>query len=106
MYALSDAVQSMSGAFVSESTSSALLPASTDCITRAIQVVEAEEEKYGPESLMSAVDLFHHDPKYPITYLAFNKKEMRRMWLHRELRKAAEDQAMLDFSLFPDVNRQ
>ena len=105
MYALSDAVQSMSGAFVSESTSSALLPASTDCITRAIQVVEAEEEEYGPESLMSAVDLFYHDPKYPITYLAFNKKEMRSMWFHRELRKAA-DWDMLDFSLFPDVNRQ
>jgi len=68
--------------------------------------VEAEEEDYGPESLMSAVDLFHHDPKYPITYLAFNKKEMRSMWLHRELRKAAEERAMVYFSLFPDVNRQ
>ena len=67
MYALSDALQSMSGAFVSGSTSSALPPASTDCITRAIQVVEAEEEGYGPESLMSAVDLSHHDPKNPIT---------------------------------------
>src|SRR5882724_12341312 len=97
MYALSDAMQSMSGAFVSGWTSSTLPPASTDCITRAIQVVEAEEEYYGPESLMSAVDLFHCDPKYPITYLGFNKKEMRSMWLHRELRKAAEDQAMLDF---------
>ena len=106
MYALSDAMQSMSGEFVSGSTSSAQLPASTDCITRAIWVVEAEAEDYGLESLMSAVDLFHCDPKYPITYLAFNKKEMRSMWLHRELRKAAEDQAMLDFSLFPDVNRQ
>ena len=67
-----------------------LLPA--DCITRAYQVVEAEEEDYGPESLMSAVNLFHCDPKNPITYLAFNKKEMRSMWLQRELRKAAEDQ--------------
>ena len=54
-----DAVQSMSGASVSGSTSSALLPASTDYITRAIWVVEAEEEDYGPESLMSAVNLFH-----------------------------------------------
>ena len=102
----SDAMQSISGAFVSGSTSSSLLPASTDCIKRAIQVVEAEEEDYGPESLMSAVDPFHRDPKYPITYLAFNRMEMRSMWLHRELRKAAEDWAILDFSLFPDVNRQ
>ena len=47
MNALFDAVQSMSCAFVSGSTSSALPPASTDCITRAIWVLEAEEEDYG-----------------------------------------------------------
>jgi len=105
MYSLSDAVQSMSGAFASGSTSSALPPASPEHLTRAIQVVEAEEEAYGPESLMNAVDLFHRDPRSPIAYLAFNKKEMRSTWLHCQLRKAAEEKAILDFSMCPDVNR-
>jgi len=42
----------------------------------------------------------NNDPRYPIAYLAFNKKEMRSMWLHHQLRKAAEDQAFLDYSMF------
>ena len=53
---------------------------------------------------MNAVDLFHCDPRYPIAYLAFNKKEMRSMWLHCQLRKAAEDQAIIGYSNFFDVN--
>jgi len=66
MYALSHTVQSMSGAFASGNTSSALLLASPDHLTRAIQVVEAEEGDYCPESLMNAIDPFHHDPRYSI----------------------------------------
>ena len=58
MYALSDAAQCMSGALASGSTSSALPPGSLDHLTRAIQVVEAEEGEYGLELLVNAVDLF------------------------------------------------
>ena len=105
MYALSDAVQSMSGAFASGSTASVLPPASPEYLTRAIQVVEAEQGEHGPESLMDAVDIFHRDPSYAIAYLAFNEKEMRSTWLQHQLRKAAEEKAILDFSLFPDVNQ-
>ena len=105
MYALSDTVQSMSGAFASGSTASVLPPASPEYLTRAIQVVEAEEGEYGLESLMNAVDLFHSDPRYPIAYLAFNRQEMRSTWLHCQLSKAAEEKAILDFSMFPHVKK-
>src|SRR5882672_8310598 len=104
MYALSEAVHSMSGAFASGSTSSVLPPASPERFTRAIQLVEAEEGESGPDSLMEAVELFHRDPGNPIAYLAFSQRQMRSTWLHHQLSKAAEEKAILYFSMFPDVN--
>jgi len=76
----------MSGAFGSGNTSSSLPPASPDHLMRAIQVVESEEGEYGLESILNAVDPFHRDPRYHIAYLAFNKKVMRSLWLHHQLR--------------------
>jgi len=104
MYALLEAVHGMSGAFASGSTSSVLLPASLEHLTRAIQLVEAEEGESGPDSLMEAVELFHRDPRNPIAYLAFSQRQMRSTWLHHQLSKAAEEKAILYFSMFPDVN--
>jgi len=58
MYALSESVHTISGAFASGSTSSILLPASPERLTRAIQLVEEEERECGQDSPMEAVDLF------------------------------------------------
>ena len=82
MYALLEAVHSMSGAFASGSTSSVLPPGSLECLTRAIQLVEAEEGRCGLDFVMDAVELFHCDPRNPIAYLAFSQRQMRSTWLH------------------------
>jgi len=68
-------------------------------MTKAIWLVEEEEGQGGSDVLMKAVDLFHSDPRNPIAYLAFSKKEMRSTWLHHELDQVAQNAAILDFSM-------
>jgi len=50
---------------------------------------------------MDAVELFHCDPRNTIAYLAFSQRQMRSTWLHHQLRKAAEEKAILDFFNVP-----
>jgi len=104
LFAISAAMQSMSGAFASGSGASgpaAAILSSPECLTQAIQLVEVEEADWGSESLMQAVDLFQRDPRTPISYLAFTKRELQSMWLHRQL---AQNMAILDVSLFPEAD--
>jgi len=83
----------------------AILPsASPEQMTKAIWLVEEEEGQGGSDVLMKAVDLFHSDPRNPIAYLAFSKKEMRSTWLHHELDQVAQNAAILDFSMLPVDN--
>ena len=101
MFAMSEAVsRSFSGG-----SDPAILPsASPEQMTKAIQLVEEEEGWGGSDVLMKAVDLFHSDPRNPIAYLAFSKKEMRSTWLHHELDQVAQNAAILDFSMWPVDN--
>jgi len=104
LFSLSQAVESMASAFASGSGASetpAAILTSPECLTKAIQLVEEEEADWGSESLMQAVDLFQHDPRTPIAYLAFTKKELRSMWLHHQL---AQNMAILDVSMFPEAD--
>ena len=39
--------------------------------------MEEEKSQGGSDVLMKAVDIFHSDPRNPIAYLDFSKKEMR-----------------------------
>ena len=73
-------------------------------MTKAIQLVEEEEGQGGSDVLMKAVDLFRSDPRIPISYLAFSKKEMRSIWIHRELDQVAQKAAIFDFSMLPADN--
>jgi len=101
MFAMSEAVsRSFSGG-----SDPAILPlASPERMTKAIRLVEEEEVQGGADVLMKAVDLFCSDPRNPIAYLAFSKKEMRSTWLHRELDQVAQNAAILDFSMLPVDN--
>src|SRR5882724_11515533 len=97
MFAMSEAV--MKG-IAGESGPEVVPPASPEWMTKAIQLVEEEEGQGGSDVLMQAVDLFHSDPRNPIAYLAFSKKEMS-IWLHQVLDKVAHNAAILDFSMLP-----
>ena len=104
LFSISDAVESMSGAFASDSGASgpaAAILTSPECLPKAIQLVEVEEADWGSESLMQAVDLFQCDPRTPISYFAFTKRELQSMWLHYPL---AQNMAILDVSLFPEAD--
>ena len=101
MFAMSEAV--MKG-FAGGSGPEVVPPASPERMTKAIQLVEEEEGQCGSDVLMQAVDLFRSDPRNPIAYLAFSKKEMRSIWLHRELAQVAHNAAILDFSMLPADN--
>jgi len=101
MFAMSKAV--MKG-FAGGSGPEVVPPASPEWLTKAIQLVEEEEGQCGSDVLMQAVDLFHSDPRNPIAYLDFSKKEMRSIWLHRELAQVAHNAAILDFSMLPADN--
>ena len=54
---------------------------SPERMTKAISLVEDEEEDMGTEVMMQAVELFQRDHKATIAYLAFKRKESRRVWL-------------------------
>ena len=101
MFAMSEAV--MKG-FAGGSGPEVVPPASPERMTKAIQLVEEEEGQCGSDVLMQAVDLFRSDPRNPIAYLALSKKEMRSIWLHRELAQVAHNAAILDFSMLPADN--
>jgi len=101
MFSMSEAV--MKG-FAGGSGPEVVPPASPERMTKAIQLVEEEEGQCGSDVLMQAVDLFRSDPRNPIAYLALSKKEMRSIWLHRELAQVAHNAAILDFSMLPADN--
>jgi len=101
LYAISEAVHSMSVPHPSTSGPSILPPTSPECLTRAIKLVEVEEGDLGVETLMKAVDLFEKDSRAPIAYLAFEKRGMRSTWLHRRLDRVAQESALMDLSVFP-----
>jgi len=73
-------------------------------MTQAIKLVEEEEGQGGSDVLMKAVDLFSGDPRNPIAYLSFSKKEIRSTWLHHEPDQVAQNAAILDFSMLPVDN--
>ena len=104
LYAISDAVQSMSAPHVVQSLTggpSLLPPTSPERLTRAIQLVEGEEGDMGADILMRAVDLFEQDSRAPIAYLAFEKRGLHSTWLHRRLDRVAHESALMDLSAFP-----
>ena len=74
LYAISEAVHSMSVPHPSTSGPSVLLPTSPEHLMWAIKLVEVEEGNLGAETLMQVVDLFEQDSRAPIAYLAFEKR--------------------------------
>src|SRR5882724_2216119 len=101
LYAISEAVHSMSVPHPSTSGPSILLPTSPERLTWAIKLVEDEGGDLGAETLMQAVDLFEKDSRAPIAYLAFEKRGMCSTWLHRKLDWVAHELAFMDLSVFP-----
>jgi len=101
LYAISEAVHSMSVPHPSTSGPSILPPTSPEHLTQAIKLVEVEEGDLGAETLMQAVDLFEQDSRAPIAYLAFEKRGMRSTWLHCRLDRVAQELALMDLSVFP-----
>ena len=101
MFAMSEA---MTNSFSDESGPMVLPPTSPERMTKAIQIVEEEAGQGGSDLLMQAVDLFRSDPRNPIEYLAFSKKEMRSIWLHHEVYQGAHNAAILGFSMLPTDN--
>ena len=104
LYAISDAVQSMSaprGVHSSTAGPSVLPQTSPERLTQAIKLVEGEEGDMGADILMRVVDLFEQDSRAPIAYLAFEKRGLRSTWLHRRLDWVAHESALMDISVFP-----
>jgi len=101
LYALSDAVHSMSVPHSSTVGPSALPPTSPECLTQAIRLAEVEEADLGADLLLRAVDLFEQDSRAPIAYLAFGKRGLRSTWLHRRLDRAAHESGLGSGTLFP-----
>src|SRR5882724_2807800 len=65
LYAISEAVHSMSVPHLLTGGPSVLLPTSPECLMWAIKLVEVEEGDLGAETLMQVVDHFEQDSRAP-----------------------------------------
>ena len=71
-------------------------------ITRAIQMVEAQEVHLDDQAILQAVGLFRCDPSLATAYLAFGRQGLRSKWLDQELAvDSAAAASQLHFPMYP-----
>ncbi|KIJ35866.1 hypothetical protein M422DRAFT_261822, partial [Sphaerobolus stellatus SS14] len=88
LFSLSSALETMATAFLpssSAASSSELDLTTPQCKTKAIRTME-KEEGFSPHGVADAATIFTTCEKHD-TYLAFENKEARRIWLEQEMDK-------------------